>query len=140
IHDWLTPEDIFPNTNIRGGVNFFLWDKNYTDNSIRFASYRNGRKISDLNRPLAIEGIDILLRDNIGIKVLEKIYKNDYENMSTIAQIVSPRKPFGFGGYFIDDKRFKRTRTSLNKPVICYAKGWKQGYIERDIVEIRSEW
>ena len=23
IHDWLTPEDIFPNTNIRGGVNYF---------------------------------------------------------------------------------------------------------------------
>lgn len=140
IHDWLTPEDIFPNTNIRGGVNFFLWDKNYTDNSIRFASYKNGRKISDLNRPLAIEGIDILLRDNIGIKVLEKIYENDYENISTIAKIVSPRKPFGFGGYFIEDQRFKSTRTSLNKPIICYAKGWKKGYIEQDIVEIRSEW
>lgn len=140
IHDWLTPEDIFPNTNIRGGVNFFLWDKSFTDASIRFASYKNGRKISDLNRPLAVEGIDILLRDNIGVKVLEKIYDNDYENIFTIADIVSPRKPFGFGGYFIDDKRFKNAEASLAKPVTCYAKGWKKGYIERDIVEMRPKW
>lgn len=140
IHDWLTPEDIFPNTNIRGGVNYFLWDKNFYDGSIRFASYKDGRKISDLNRPLAIEGIDILLRDNIGIKILEKIYNNDYENISTVAEIVSPRKPFGLSGYFIEDQRFKSTVSSLANPIICFAKGWKKGYIERDIIEIRSEW
>ena len=140
IHDWLTPEDIFPNTNIRGGVNYFLWDKNFNDDSIRFASYKDGKKISDLIRPLAIEGIDILLRDNIGIKVLEKIYKNNYEGISTIAEIVSPRKPFGFSGYFINDRRFNNTEVLLKQPIICYAKGWTKGYIERDIVEMRSEW
>lgn len=140
IHDWLTPEDIFPNTNIRGGVNYFLWDKNFTDKSVRFASYKDGKKISDVIRPLAIEGIDILLRDNIGIKVLEKIYANDYENTNTISEIVSPLRPFGFRGYFIDDERFNSTPDSLINPVICYARGWKKGYIERDIVEIRPDW
>lgn len=140
IHDWLTPEDIFPNTNIRGGVNYFLWDKNFIDNSIRFASYKNGKKISDLNRPLAIEGIDILLRDNIGIKVLEKIYANDYDNTNTISEIVSPLRPFGFRGYFVDDDRYNSKPDTLTNPVTCYARGWKKGYIERDIVEIRFDW
>jgi hypothetical protein len=140
IHDWLTPEDVFPNTNIRGGVNYFLWNRNYTNELIRFASYKNGRKISDLKRPLAIKGIDILLRDNVGIKVLEKIYANDYENIFTISEIVSPRKPFGFGGYFVDDERFNSSENSLKFPIVCYAKGWKKGYIEREIVEIRQAW
>ncbi|MGM8365608.1 Eco57I restriction-modification methylase domain-containing protein [Virgibacillus sp. W0181] len=140
IHDWLTPEDIFPNTNIRGGVNFFLWASDYNDSNIRFASYKNGKKISDLERPLAIDGIDILLRDNIGIKVLEKIYANDYMNACTVSELVSPLRPFGFRGYFIDDERYNSTPDNLKKPIICYARGWKKGYVERDIVEIRPEW
>lgn len=140
VHDWLTPEDIFPNTNIRGGVNFFLWVSDYNDKNIRFVSYKNGKKIGDLERPLAIEGIDIILRDNIGIKVLEKIYANDYVNARTIAKLVSPLRPFGFRGYFIEDERFNSTSENLNTPIICYARGWKKGYIERDIVEVRTEW
>jgi len=140
VHDWLTPEDIFPNTNIRGGVNFFLWARDYNDSNIRLATYKNGKRISDVDRPLAIEGIDIFLRDNIGIKVLEKIYANDYSNARTISKLVSPLRPFGFRGYFIDDKRFKSTPDNLKQPLTCYARGWKKGYIERKIVKIRSEW
>src|SRR5699024_1498497 len=68
IHEWLTPEDIFLNTNIRGGVNYFLWARYYSNSNIRFASYKNGKKISDVERPLAVKGIDIFLRDSIGIK------------------------------------------------------------------------
>lgn len=140
IHDWLTPEDIFPNTNIRGGVNYFLWASDYNDSNIRFASYKNREKISDLERPLVIKGIDIFLRDNIGIKVLEKIFGNNYGKARTISEIVSPLRPFGFRGYFIDDERYKSTPDNLKYPIICYARGWKQGYVEREIVETRSEW
>lgn len=140
IHDWLTPEDIFPNTNIRGGVNYFLWASDYNDSNIRFASYKNREKISDLERPLVIKGIDIFLRDNIGIKVLEKIFGNNYGKARTISEIVSPLRPFGFRGYFIDDERYKSTPDKLKYPIICYARGWKKGYIEKEIVEVRSEW
>lgn len=125
IHDWLTPEDIFPNTNIRGGVNYFLWARDYNDSNIRFASYKNGEKISDLERPLVIKGIDIFLRDNMGIKVLEKIFGNNYGKARTISEIVSPLRPFGFRGYFIDDERYKSTPDNLKYPIICYARGWK---------------
>ncbi len=140
IHDWLTPEDIFPNTNIRGAVNYFLWARDYNDSNIRFASYKNGEKISDLERPLVIKGIDIFLRDNMGIKVLEKIFGNNYGKARTISEIVSPLRPFGFRGYFIDDERYKSTPDNLKYPIICYARGWKKGYIEKEIVEVRSEW
>jgi len=140
IHDWLTPEDIFPNTNIRGGVNYFLWASDYNDSNIRFASYKNREKISDVERPLVIKGIDIFLRDNIGIKVLEKIFGNNYGKVRTISEIVSPLRPFGFRGYFIDDERYKSTPDNLKDPIICYARGWKKGYIEKEIVEVRSEW
>ena len=140
IHDWLTPEDVFPNTNIRGGVNYFLWKRNFANELIRFVSYKNGNKISDLERPLSIDGIDILLRDNIGIKVLDKIYNNDYKGAATLSEIVSPLRPFGLRGYFIKDERYKNTPDNLKNPIVCFARGWKRGYIERDIVKIRSEW
>lgn len=29
LHDFLNPEDVFPNTNIRGGLCFFLWSEKY---------------------------------------------------------------------------------------------------------------
>src|SRR5690625_1672735 len=140
IHDWITPEDVFPNTNIRGGVNYFLWARNYNDKNIRFVSYKNGHKISDVERPLAVKGIDIILRDSVGIQILEKIYANKYTNLSTISRFVSSRKPFGLSGYFINDERFKDTPENLKSSIICYARGWRKGYIERDIVTVRTEW
>src|SRR5690625_1893889 len=133
IHDWLTPEDIFPNTNIRGGVNYFLWDKNYTGKNVRFVSHRAGTKISDVIRPLKVDGIDILVRDSIGMKVLEKIYSNSNKSVYAMDQIVSPRKPFGISGNFTADERFKNKPDTLKNPVTCYARGWKKGYIDRDI-------
>src|SRR5690625_4130414 len=140
IHDWLTPEDIFPNTNIRGGVNYFLWTSNYINKNIRFVSYKKGKKISDTERPLAIKGIDIFLRDSVGIKVLEKIYDNNYTDIATISELVSSRKPFGLSGYFVDDERFKSNLENMKNPIICYARGWRKGYIERDIVRVRTNW
>ena len=62
LFDHLTPEDIFPNTNIRGGVCYFLWDKNY-DNSkdlTRVVTYENNKIIADVVRPMRVDGTDIL--------------------------------------------------------------------------------
>ena len=48
IHDYLTPEYIFSNTNIRGGVCYFLWNKNYNNevDLIRVVTHQNEKIIS----------------------------------------------------------------------------------------------
>ncbi|AWI12638.1 restriction endonuclease [Caldibacillus thermoamylovorans] len=140
LHDWLTPEDIFPNTNIRGGVCYFLWDKDY-DNSqslTRVVTHENNKIIDDVVRPMRIKDSDIFIRDAKAPKILEKVF--DDENIDTMNNHVSSRKPFGFEGNFIKDSRFRGTNKGLTDPIICYGKGQTLGYVERNEVAVRPEW
>ncbi|MCA1292774.1 Eco57I restriction-modification methylase domain-containing protein [Paenibacillus sp. alder61] len=140
LHDWLTPEDIFPNTNIRGGVCYFLWDENY-DNSkefTRIVTHENNVVIDDVNRPMKIEGVDIFVRDGKAISILNKVFAD--ENIDTMQNYVSTRKPFGFEGNFIKDSKFRKTNSDLYNPIQCYGKGQIVGYVERNDIVVRPQW
>ncbi|RLQ93638.1 Eco57I restriction-modification methylase domain-containing protein [Falsibacillus albus] len=140
LHDWLTPEDIFPNTNIRGGVCYFLWDKNY-DNShhlTRVVTHEKNMITNDDFRAMKIEGVDIFVRDGKAITILEKVFPD--ENIETMMNYVSSRKPFGFEGNFIKDIKFRKSNSGLSDPIQCYGKGQKIGYVERNEVTIRPQW
>ncbi len=140
LHDWLTPDDIFPNTNIRGGVCYFLWDKNHNNHEdlARVVTYENNALIEDVIRPIAIDSSDIFIRDNKGIEVLDKIIQDN--NLDMIQVHVSTRKPFGLEGYVSRGDDFKEKKEGLIDPVICYAKGMSVGYIERKHVRSKLEW
>lgn len=140
LHDWLTPEDIFPNTNIRGGVCYFLWDRNYdnTKSHTRVVTHENNRITADVMRAMKIEGIDIFVRDGLAIDIVEKIFTD--KQIVTMQNHVSSRKPFGFEGNFIKDKKFRGFKNGLAKPIKCYGKGHKIGYVERDEIPTRSQW
>ena len=43
-------------------------------------------------------------------------------------------------GHFIKTENYKSTFDDLRNPIICYGKGKKVGYIERDIITTHSEW
>lgn len=140
LHDWLTPDDIFPNTNIRGGVCYFLWDKNYDNNRnlIRVVTYEKNIVTNESLRPMKIEDIDIFIRDGKAATVLEKVFPN--ENSVTMMNYVSSRKPFGFEGHFIKDLKFRKDNHELSNPIQCYGKGQKIGYVERNEILIRPQW
>lgn len=139
LHDWLTPDNIFPRTNIRGGICYFLWDRDYdnTKRLTRVVTYENNKIIDDIVRPLKIEGIDIFVRDSKAVDILQKIYIVNGNNW--LSQFVSPRKPYGFGGNFIKEARFHNDALGLFEPVKCYGKG-TIGYVERNDITTRSEW
>jgi len=138
LHDFLTPQDIFPNTNIRGGVCYFLWDKDYNyEDETRVVSYENGKIINDVNRPMKIDGIDIFVRDGRAPKIINKIRDDEFESLKSY---VSPLRPFGFRGYFVDDERFNTSPENLKDPVICYGRRMEKGFIEREIISKRSQW
>lgn len=140
LHDWLTPEDIFPNTNIRGGVCYFLWDKNYdnSQNLTRVVTYKNNKIIEDIDRPMKIKDADIFIRDGKAVSILEKIFVD--ENIELMFNYISPLRPFGFRGYFIKSDKFRSTKSKLSNPIICYGRGKEVGYLERDEVIVRSSW
>ncbi|RXI40141.1 restriction endonuclease [Clostridium tetani] len=137
MNDWLTPADIFPNTNIRGGVSYYLWDKEYDNskNMIRVITHKDNKTVSDMKRPMKIDGIDVFIRDNIGANIVQKI---GAEN--NLSEYVSARKPFGLATNFINSNDFKDSMTETENPIICYARGWLKGYVDRSIVTIRDEY
>lgn len=139
LHDWLTPEDIFPNTNIRGGVCYFLWDKNFDNREkyTRIVTYENNKIINDVVRTMRIDGTDIFIRDSKAIGILSKVFVNDIETMNNH---VSSRKPFGLGGNFIKSNEFKNSSLGLKNPIKCYGKNQVVGYVEREEIKVRTNW
>lgn len=140
LHDWLTPEDIFPNTNIRGGVCYFLWDKNYNNlnDLAKVVTYENNAIINDMLRPIKTNDSEIFIRDGKGLTILDKILTNS--EFKSMQDHVSSLRPFGFRGYFTKDEKFKSSPEGLEEYVICYGKGQLKGYVDRNEVTVRPEW
>lgn len=140
LYDCLSPEDIFPNTNIRGGVCYFLWNKNY-DNSkelTKVVTRDKGKQPTVTMRPLKVEGMDIFIRHSQAIGILNKVLKD--ENTDSLMNYVSPRRPFGIDANIIKSQKYKPTKSGMNMPVLCYGKGMQKGYVEKSTVTSHNEW
>lgn len=140
LYDSIFPEKIFPNTNIRGGVCYFLRDLNY-DNSkdlVRVVTLDGRKVIADIKRKLKIEGTEIFIRDAKAITILDKVFK--VKEIKVLSDYISARKPFGLEGNFIKSEDYKGDKNVLQNPIICYGKGKTIGYVERDKIKTRDEW
>lgn len=138
LHDFPNTEDCFPGVNIRGGVCYFLWDKEYNNvGNLTKVVIHDGNKLVSTNRPMKFEGLDIFIRDSRAIGILKKVQTYISKN-GAIERLVSPRKPFGLPTDFYKTDRFHSERRGNQLP--CYAKGLKIGYVDRNLVPIHSEW
>lgn len=140
LYDCLTPEDIFPNTNIRGGVCYYLWDRSYdnTESLTRVVTFENNEIVADVLRPIKIEGIDLFIRDGKAINIINKVFTSKVQK--TMDEFISVRKPFGLEGSFVNSKDFYNDKEGLKNPIICYARGQTIGYVEREIIKTRTNW
>ncbi|ACZ01886.1 hypothetical protein CEP89_04455 [Streptobacillus moniliformis] len=138
LYDFLTPDDIFPNTNNRGGVCYFISDINKNKLEVKVVTNRNNKIISNVKRKLLIKGIDIFIRDSLGIKIIEKIFSKD--NTKSLSLYISTRKPFGLEGNFIKDQNFRKEPNGMKKPVVCIGKGQQIGYVEHNLIEKNIHW
>ncbi len=91
LNDFMDSKVCFPNNDIKGGVCFFLWDKDYDGKCSVITHSTNGDKKSV--RFLKEDGCDIYIRDEILISIMNKV-KLLYER--TFDSIVSASKPYGF--------------------------------------------
>ena len=140
LHDFLNPETIFPNTNIRGGVCYFLWNRSYNNKKdlTKVVTHEANNIAKESYRSLKVEGSDIFIRDSRSIKILEKIDYN--EDVKSIAQYMSSRKPFGIDGNYIKTDNFNETDSGLKNPIKCYGKAKAVGYIEFNHIKSHQEW
>ena len=140
LHDFLKPELIFQNINLRGGICYFLWDKGY-DNSTdltKVFTYKDDLTPKMIERSLKTDDSDILIRHSIGIEMINKI--NSHKDFESFESHISSLRPFGFRGYFTKDEKFRESKSGLTNPVICYGKGKQVGYLERDEISKNIEW
>lgn len=140
LYDFPNPDEIFPNTNIRGGVCVVHWDKNWDNQTAftRVVTMEKGKVTAEIQRSLAIDDADVFIRDHRILNILSKI-KATHQHKGNISEIASPRKPYGFSGFFIRDKRFYADATNLKNPVMCYGKG-TVGFVERSEITTKTEW
>lgn len=88
--DYPNPKDCFPNTNISGGVSYFLWDKSYSGDCL-FTNIVNGEKIAAIRK---LNEFDIFIRYNKALSIIHKVISD-----KPLSGIVSTIMPFGLESY-----------------------------------------
>ena len=133
LHDYLDASDCFPGVEIKGGVCYFLWDKN-SQGDCSISSHNSGKTVSSSMRPLLEKGMETFIRYNEMISILKKVQNFSEKSFS---EIVSANDPFGYDVRVTDSyKRVKPSYslTPLNGSVKFFYNGWRKegvGYVER---------
>ena len=84
--------DVFPQAKIRGGVSYFLWDRDH-EGDCEFTTKVDGRTTSTMSRDLR-DGNGVVVRDNFAATVVKKISSDPFSKGS-LADLVSASDPFG---------------------------------------------
>lgn len=72
IDDFLSAADVFPGVGLKGGVCYFLWEKD-NPGLCRVATHFKDWPVSTATRPLLENGADIFIRFNEGVSILKKV-------------------------------------------------------------------
>lgn len=96
ICDYPDASDCFPGVEIKGGVNYFLWDRDYSGN-YTINTYERGKITSTATRPMLENGCDIFIRNNNLVAIYKKVRE---KGETSFMSIVSSMRPFGLRGDF----------------------------------------
>lgn len=102
IDDYLSASDVFPGVGLKGGVCYFLWDRD-NPGPCRVSTHFKDWPVSIASRPLLEDGVDVFIRFNEGLSILKKVVAVESGGCSSLSlpdnkrfdQFVSSRKPFG---------------------------------------------
>lgn len=89
IKDFIDAKDIFPTADISGGINYFLWDTNYTG-LCDFHSIFNTQETNLLRK---LDEYEIFTRQNAALSLISQIKQLKEPSLSPQ---ISPQTPFGF--------------------------------------------
>jgi site-specific DNA-methyltransferase (adenine-specific) len=82
--------DCFPGVEIKGGVNYFLWDRDH-DGDCEFSTRVDGVIVSTMTRDLR-EGNGVLVRDNKAMSIIHKVTAKAEKSIEELSTVT---KPFG---------------------------------------------
>jgi site-specific DNA-methyltransferase (adenine-specific) len=126
--DFTDASDCFPGTQIKGGVCYFLWERDSLG-KCEITNVFQGEKIS-MERYLVEPGLKSFIRYNPSISILNKTRGPNFIGFDSL---VSSQKPFGLPTNYKISKEKKGSNT-----VIIYGNK-QQGYIEPKEIPINFE-
>ncbi|WP_448659526.1 Eco57I restriction-modification methylase domain-containing protein [Sphingomonas sp. CJ99] len=122
--------EAFPGVKVRGGISYFLWDRDHKG-PCEVQTFWDGQPTGPaVSRYL--DAYDVLVRRNEAVPILEKVRA---KSEPTLNNRVSSGKPFGFRTFF----HGKPTATGLKNPVQLYG-SQKISWIERSEVAVNAAW
>ncbi len=127
--DFPDAADLFPGVQIKGGVSYFVWDKNYEGRcSVKTVQ---GEQVSEVTDRYLGEHGEIFIRFNEAIPILDKVLSKKLES---IEEMISPINPFGIPTNFKDyeEKSFKGSLTLYSSDGIKF--------IAKDKVKQNLDW
>lgn len=148
IYNFETPQDVFPSVNLRGGVSYFLIDRDYdnTDKGVRVVTIKNKKVIEDDIRPLRLHGADtnLFISSTIAYKLIQRLIDNgdiifDLNSPKMFSSLVSSRNIYGFTTTVKRDKRVHKKAEGLSNPVKLYASHGNTFFVERDDINKSQE-
>jgi site-specific DNA-methyltransferase (adenine-specific) len=131
INDFPETSDCFPGLNIRGGVSYFLWDREYKGDC-EITTYKSGVAGVKVKRPLLENGSNVFVRYNEAISILRKVQifkENSFQSL------VSSRKPFGLSTNF---SAYSKNKTP-QKDILLYRFG-DNSFVSLNQIEKNANW
>jgi len=139
IDDYLSAADVFPGVGLKGGVCYFLWDRD-NPGQCRVTTHFKDWPDSTASRQLLEEGADVFIRFNEGVTILKKVVAVESGETGSLSlpedkrfdQLVSSRKPFGL------ETTFKGKVAKSKGDILVYQNGGK-GYVARSKISTGTE-
>ena len=122
--------DSFPGVEIKGGVSYFLWNKE-KEGDCEFVTISGGEELSRATRDLR-EGRGVIIRDNRASSIIDKVIADGGPFLS---ERVSPQTPFGIYTNFADWHRTKRPGY-----IQLFKRGLEEAWIDPKHVTARHDW
>lgn len=100
IEDFPDSSQVFPGVQIKGGVCYFLWDRDNPGQCLVRNHYTTGSN-AQVSRKLLEDGADSFIRFNEAIPILHKIQAVEkLRKEESFASLVSSNKPYGLRTFF----------------------------------------
>lgn len=135
IDDFLSASEVFPGVGLKGGVCYFLWDRDHPG-LCNVSTHFKDWPVSTATRVLMENGADVFIRFNDGLSILKKVFGIETRQADSLRlpdrqrfdALVSSRKPFAL------ETTFKGRKTKRPGDVLIYQNGGT-GYISKEDVQ-----
>lgn len=120
----------FPGVKIRGGISYFMWDRDHNGPCTVQTMWDGQPTGPAIARYL--DSFDVLIRRNEAVPILEKVRE---KGEPTLSSRVSSQKPFGLRTFF----HGKPTPKALKDPVKLFG-SQKVTWVERSEISVNAAW